>query len=63
MSFQIAEAMKMQQWERCKGELNALISLQGSHACTDLHFSARRSKLLSEVKKFVKRIEENELYC
>lgn len=29
--FDLAAALKDQQWERCKGELRALVALQGSY--------------------------------
>lgn len=29
--FDLAAAMKGQQWERCKGELRALVAMQGSY--------------------------------
>lgn len=32
--FDLAAALKGQQWERCKGELRALVALQGSYHST-----------------------------
>lgn len=62
MTFQVAEALKMSSWERAKGELEALVALQGSHACTDLRFGEKHAKLKAKVEKFIKQVEEHDLY-
>ncbi len=62
-TFDHAYAMKAAQWEKIKGELNALIAMQGSHACTDMDAAATRAQLKSAVEKFIKKVAENDLYC
>ena len=32
IEFQLADALKAQQWERAKGELRALVAMQGSYS-------------------------------
>lgn len=55
-----------QQWEKCKGELMALVALQGS--CLTKYEGNKKianrewTELLSHVNTFVKQVEENELH-
>lgn len=62
--FDIAAAMKGQQWERCKGELMALLALQGSYHSATLPsapegWSGQRLKgCRKEIGKFIKIMED-----
>lgn len=62
-TFDPVYAMKAAQWEKIKGELNALVAMQGSHASTDMDAAATRAQLKSAVEKFIKKVAENDLYC
>lgn len=55
-----------QQWEKCKGELNALISLQGSkkskYEGNKAVVNREWRMLIDRVNEFVKDVQENELH-
>lgn len=63
--FIIEHAMKSQQWERAKGELRALVALQGSY--TDpipdqmKKETPRYKRLGDRVEDFIKSIEDEAL--
>lgn len=62
--FDIAAAMKSQQWERCKGELMALLALQGSYHSATRHnepesYQVKRMKgAKREIQKFIKIMQD-----
>lgn len=64
-SFDLASAMKGQQWERCKGELRALVALQGSyHSASppgqpESYEMARFSEFKAAVSAFIKECDDN----
>jgi hypothetical protein len=66
--FDIAAAMKGQQWERCKGELRALVTLQGSYHSAGLaggvkSFEERRLEFINDaVETFIGKIESESLH-
>ncbi len=62
-TFDAAHAMKAAQWEKAKGELRALVAMQGSHACTDADASLTLTQLKTAVEKFIKKVSDNDLYC
>jgi hypothetical protein len=57
----------VQQWEKCKGELKALIALQGSRLVkyegNKAIINREWQQLLKRVNEFVKEVEEKELHC
>jgi hypothetical protein len=57
--FLVAEALKSAQWERAKGELRALVALQGSHVTTTSADTWER--LSAAVEDFIKEVEESGL--
>lgn len=65
--FDLAAAMKGQQWERCKGELRALIALQGSYHSAALpgqkesHEMERLHQLTEVVNEFILEVSDNAL--
>lgn len=61
MGISIDYALKAQQWERVKGELRALISLQGAYPSTDKAQSEKRNALGIRVEQFILDVEENAL--
>jgi len=63
-TFLIDAAMKAMQWERAKGELRALIALQGSYSLgrgPGDETPAKWQRLEAEVNKFIEHIEDNAL--
>lgn len=62
-NFDLAAAMKGQQWERAKGELRALVALQGSYhsggppSAPPSHEMTRLKALGAKVEAFIKKIE------
>lgn len=62
-NFDLASAMKAQQWERCKGELRGLVSMQGSYHSAGLpsepeSYEMKRFRLLKEeVDGFIEKVE------
>lgn len=58
--FLIADALKAQQWERAKGELRALVALQGSHESNGSN-TERWRELDRSVEDFIKSVEDNGL--
>lgn len=66
-NFDLAAALKGQQWERVKGELRALVALQGSYhsggppSAPPSHELARLRTLKAKVEAFVKDIESEGL--
>jgi hypothetical protein len=54
--------MKAQQWGRAKGELRALVDMQGTHASTSpSYITARWQELEARVEAFIKAVELDEL--
>lgn len=67
-TFDIEAALKAQQWERAKGELRALVALQGAHKTSGLgppntvaDETRRWQNLEKAVEEFVKIVEDNGL--
>jgi hypothetical protein len=58
--FLIASAMKAQQWERAKGELRALVAIQGSHQALGGN-TERFVALHDSVEAFIKSAEDEGL--
>lgn len=60
--FSIDSAMKAQQWERAKGELRALVSLQGSYhsGCEGDQWEKYR-ELSERTEKFIEEVEDDAL--
>lgn len=54
--------LKAQQWEKCKGELRALIALAGSHPASNDDTHDRWQSLEKKVNSFIKNIESNGLH-
>ncbi len=48
----IPEALKAQQWERAKGELRALVALQGSYSYT-ANTADKLEKVEARVEEFI----------
>jgi hypothetical protein len=59
--FYIDYALKAQQWERAKGELRALVALQGSYASINEDMAEKNDRLNTAVEMFIQRIEEDGL--
>ena len=55
--------MKAQQWERAKGELRALVAMQGSFTSGggDTHETTRWRELGKRVESFIKSVEDDGL--
>ena len=63
-TFLIDAAMKAMQWERAKGELRALIALQGSYSLgrgPGDDTPAKWQRLEQAVNTFIEQIEDNAL--
>ncbi len=66
-NFCLPSALKAQQWERAKGELRALVALQGSYNTSDeppgvVHPETTRwYALQTHVEQFIKSIEYDAL--
>ena len=65
-NFMLPDALKAQQWERTKGELRALVALQGSYSsadrsAVDREQTQRWETLDKAVKDFISIIESNAL--
>jgi len=62
----ILSALKAQQWERAKGELRALVAIQGSqptrYDMTHKPIETMYEPLLKAVEKFIKQIEDHGLH-
>lgn len=64
-TFLIDAAMKSQQWERAKGELRALIAIQGSYSLgrpPGDETPTRWQLLQKEVEKFIAQVEDEALH-
>ena len=65
--FDIAAALKGQQWERCKGELRALVVMQGSYHSAGLpsdppsYQMSRLTKAGAAVEAFIRDFEDEGL--
>lgn len=65
--FDLAAAMKGQQWERCKGELRAMVALQGSYhsagppGSPNSHEMDRLEQLTQLVNEFILEVSDNGL--
>ena len=54
--------MKAVQWERCKGELRAMVALQGSHdSVYDEPRPLEWERLRDRVEDFIKDVEDHSL--
>ena len=63
MSYDVADMMKAQQWERCKGELRALVAMQGSYSSTDDSDRTKRWEELGlRVEQFIEGVEVDALH-
>lgn len=67
MTFQIDSALKAAQWERVKGELRALVAMQGSYSSHEMpgetsSTMARFVMLDKRVQVFIKDIEDEGLH-
>jgi uncharacterized protein YehS (DUF1456 family) len=51
--------LKLQQWEKCKGELAALVALEGAHTST--YEPCNYSQLKEKISKFIEEIQEESL--
>ena len=62
--FEIDAMLKAAQWERAKGELRALVSMQGSYSSggDDTHEYKRWQDLEKRVEAFVADVEDNGLH-
>ena len=63
-TFLIDAAMKAMQWERAKGELRALVALQGSYSLgrgPGDDTAAKWQKLEKRVNAFIKGVEDDAL--
>ena len=60
-SFHLDAAMKEAQWERAKGEIRALIALQGSHTALGEH-AYKFTELKELSKEFFRAVEQRELH-
>lgn len=61
--FVLDEAMKAMQWERIKGELRALVALQGSYSISDDEpRPAKWERLQEAVETFILSIEDDGLH-
>lgn len=65
-TFLIDSAMKAQQWELAKGNLRALVAIQGSYS-TGIPTHMQKEKpvwevLESAVNAFIKKVEDNGLH-
>jgi hypothetical protein len=49
-------SLKLQQWEKCKGELAALVALEGAHISTSE--DCKVCKLRKKINSFIYEIEE-----
>jgi hypothetical protein len=61
MKCAIDVMLKGQQWERAKGELRALVSMQGSYASGDEQQNAKYHNLDRRIEEFIKGIEDDGL--
>jgi len=56
-----------QQWEKCKGDLMALVALQGScltkYEGNKALGNRKWEQLLKNINAFINDVEENELHC
>jgi hypothetical protein len=66
--FLIADALKAQQWERAKGELRALVALQGSytspypdHVDKEKEHHKKWEALQARVEEFITAVEDDGL--
>jgi hypothetical protein len=57
----IIGALKSQQWQKCKGELNAMVALAGSHASTSIHGN-NWQELEKAIDHFIEYIEDESLH-
>lgn len=56
-------AMKAAQWERAKGELRAMVAIQGSYEASSPEEEPLKWAVLSQhVEDFIKNIEDNGLH-
>jgi hypothetical protein len=66
--FDLAAALKSQQWERCKGELRALVVLQGSYHSAGMPGGVRSREerrldnINTAVERFIEMIESEALH-
>lgn len=65
-NFMLPDALKAQQWEKAKGELRALVALQGSYSSADRtpvdqEQTERWQALDAAVRNFIQFIEDNAL--
>lgn len=58
---EIIGILKVQQWEKIKGELNALVALHGSCRSTS-QYAENFEEIQKKVHDFIFDIEEQELY-
>lgn len=66
-NFLVASALKGAQWERTKGELRAMVALQGSYSTGSppgvvSPVTERWQKLSKCVEEFIKIVEDNGLH-
>lgn len=57
----VDDMLKAQQWERAKGELRALVALQGSYPSTEDERASRWRHLSEAVESFIASVEERAL--
>lgn len=53
----IDEMLKAQQWERAKGELRAMVAMQGSYSSTSEQELSRWQDLRERVENFIDAVE------
>jgi hypothetical protein len=63
-TFLIDSAMKSMIWERAKGEMRALIEVQGSYSSSDREpkGESKWEKLQEAVETFISEVEDNGLH-
>lgn len=61
--FKVDDMLKAQQWERTKGELRALVAMQGSYSTggEDADEYERWKALEERVEAFIREVEEDGL--
>jgi hypothetical protein len=60
--YELDTMLKGQQWERAKGELRALVSMQGSYKSTAGNYRSERwEELNAKVHAFIKEVEDDAL--
>lgn len=53
--WEIIQVLKLQQWEKCKGELRAMVMLEGSHTSTE---PGQWKEMHDFVEEFIKNFED-----